>query len=75
MYIIHKKSKILGKGLSIWDTFCHEQPSRIKDETNGDVALDSYHKYKEDVQLLKNMGAHFYVIFLNHQFLYINYVF
>ena len=43
-----------GKGLSIWDTFVRK-PGVIRDGTSGDVACDSYHKYKEDVKLLKDM--------------------
>lgn len=32
----------------------------VVDKTNGDVACDSYHKYKEDVKLLKDLGVDFY---------------
>ncbi|PSN32006.1 Myrosinase 1 [Blattella germanica] len=49
-----------GKGPSIWDTQTHDKNHLIADHTNGDVACDSYHKYKEDVQLMKNLGLHFY---------------
>jgi beta-glucosidase len=45
-----------GRGPSIWDTFAHLPGKTFKGET-GDVADDSYHRYKEDVQLLKQMGA------------------
>jgi len=48
-----------GKGPSIWDTFSHI-PGKIDDGKNGDVALDQYHRYKEDVQLLKYMGMDVY---------------
>jgi len=48
-----------GKGESIWDVFCRE-PGKIKDGSSGDVACDSYHKYKEDVQLMKNMNMSSY---------------
>ncbi|KAL0266520.1 UNVERIFIED_CONTAM: hypothetical protein PYX00_009032 [Menopon gallinae] len=49
-----------GKGENIWDTFTHAHPEMIKGGTNGDIAADSYHKYKEDVQLLKNLRAQVY---------------
>eukprot|EP00253_Pinus_taeda_P029354 PITA_29354 len=48
-----------GKGPSIWDTFSHI-PGKIADGMNGDVAVDQYHRYKEDVQLLKYMGMDVY---------------
>src|SRR5262245_50504024 len=37
-----------GKGLSIWDTYCHTL-GHIKNNDTGDVANDHYHRYKEDV--------------------------
>lgn len=43
-----------GKGLSIWDTFCKEE-GRIYENQNGDVACDQYHRYKEDVKLMKEL--------------------
>ncbi|KAI7482304.1 glycoside hydrolase family 1 protein [Hortaea werneckii] len=48
-----------GRGDSIWDTFCRI-PGKIADGTSGDVACDSYHRYKEDVALLKQLGAKAY---------------
>jgi beta-glucosidase len=45
-----------GKGPSIWDTFAHT-PGKIRDGTTGDVANDHYHRYKEDVALMKELGA------------------
>lgn len=35
-----------GRGLSIWDTFSHEQGRTDKGDT-GDVAVDFYHRYQE----------------------------
>ena len=48
-----------GKGPSIWDVFTKEE-GHIVDGSSGDVACDSYHKYKEDVQLLVNLGLKSY---------------
>ena len=45
-----------GKGLSIWDTYAHT-PGHIKNNDTGDVANDHYHRYKEDVALMKDIGA------------------
>ncbi|EEF50172.1 beta-glucosidase 12 [Ricinus communis] len=45
-----------GKGLSIWDTFTHKYPERIAGGANADVAVDFYHRYQEDVNIMKNMG-------------------
>src|SRR5262249_53209149 len=44
-----------GKGKSIWDTYAHT-PGNIKNNDTGDVANDHYHRYKEDVALMKNSG-------------------
>ncbi|XP_042502235.1 beta-glucosidase 13-like [Macadamia integrifolia] len=49
-----------GKGPSIWDTFTHNYPEKIKDHSNGDVAIDSYHRYKEEVRMMKEMGTDAY---------------
>jgi beta-glucosidase len=45
-----------GRKPSVWDTFSHT-PGKVFHNENGDVADDSYHRYKEDVQLLKALGA------------------
>ncbi|HEX7098091.1 MAG TPA: GH1 family beta-glucosidase [Acidimicrobiia bacterium] len=45
-----------GKGVSIWDTFAHT-PGNIKNDDNGDVANDHYHRYEDDVALMKDIGA------------------
>src|SRR5262245_52901423 len=45
-----------GKGLSIWDTYTHK-PGNIHNNDTGDVANDHYHRYKEDVALMKDIGA------------------
>jgi beta-glucosidase len=45
-----------GRGPSIWDVFSH-MPGKTHDGDTGDVADDFYHRYKEDIQLLKNLGV------------------
>jgi beta-glucosidase len=48
-----------GRGASIWDVFCRAQGS-IEDGSNGDVACDHYHRYKDDVGLIKDLGCKAY---------------
>ncbi|MGD0803826.1 MAG: GH1 family beta-glucosidase [Candidatus Bathyarchaeia archaeon] len=48
-----------GRGQSIWDTFSHT-PGKIEDATNGDNACDHYHRYEEDVELMKKLGVNAY---------------
>ena len=48
-----------GKGLNIWDVFCKEQ-GHIYENQNGDVACDQYHRFKEDVAQMKEMGIKAY---------------
>jgi len=48
-----------GKGESIWDRFSHE-PGRVMNGDTGDVACDQYHRYKEDVALMKELGLRGY---------------
>nr|AJE75667.1 putative glycosyl hydrolase [Chrysomela lapponica] len=49
-----------GKGENVWDQVTHRVPSPIVNNDTGDVACDSYHKYKEDVAMLKDLGVDFY---------------
>ncbi|ESW22399.1 hypothetical protein PHAVU_005G150600 [Phaseolus vulgaris] len=49
-----------GKGTSVWDTFTHKHPDLIQDRSNGDVAVDQYHHYKEDVEIMKYMNLDAY---------------
>lgn len=48
-----------GRGECIWHRFTHT-PGNIKDGTNGDVACDHYHRYKDDVALMKQLGLQVY---------------
>ncbi len=44
-----------GRGESIWDRFAHT-PGKVKNDANGDVACDSYHRYREDIALMRRLG-------------------
>lgn len=44
-----------GRGPTVWDKFAHT-PGKIADGNNGDVAVDFYHRYKEDLNLIKDMN-------------------
>src|ERR1700680_1471922 len=47
-----------GRGTSIWDTYCR-QPGNVADGDTGDIACDHYHRYREDVGLMRlGVGAY-----------------
>lgn len=48
-----------GKGLSIWDAFAHT-PGKISDRSTGDVACDHFHRWKDDVALIADLGLKAY---------------
>ncbi|GAB7126648.1 GH1 family beta-glucosidase [Silvimonas sp. JCM 19000] len=48
-----------GRGASIWDTFC-ATPGKIIDGTDGTVVCDHYHRYKEDVAIMADLGLDAY---------------
>jgi len=48
-----------GKGESIWDRFAHAA-GKIKNGDTGDVACDSYHRWREDIALMKAMNLNSY---------------
>lgn len=48
-----------GAGPSIWHEFVHT-PGRTRDGDTGDVACDHYHRYREDVALMKELGLNAY---------------
>ncbi|KAF7029161.1 hypothetical protein CFC21_040975 [Triticum aestivum] len=49
-----------GRTPSVWDTFAHAHAHAGDDSVNGDVAADGYHKYKEDIKLMKETGLDSY---------------
>jgi beta-glucosidase len=48
-----------GRGQSVWDTFSHT-PGKVRRGDTGDIACDSYHRYREDIGLLKSLGLNAY---------------
>lgn len=48
-----------GKGLSIWDVFCM-RPGKIDGGQTGKIACDHYHRWKEDVKLMAELGLKSY---------------
>ena len=48
-----------GCGTSIWDTFC-KTPGKIANGDSGDVAIDHYHRYPEDIKIMKELGLQGY---------------
>ena len=55
-YQIEGAAREDGKGLSIWDEFTR-QKGRIANGDTGDVACDHYHRYAEDVALMRRLGV------------------
>src|SRR5689334_22003866 len=45
-----------GRGPSTWDTFCAE-PGRIFNGDTGEVAANHYHRYPEDIGLMRELGV------------------
>jgi beta-glucosidase len=45
-----------GRGPSVWDVFCRRKGAVFEGQT-GEVACDHYHRYKEDVALMKALGV------------------
>ena len=48
-----------GCGESIWDRFSHT-PGKIEDGSTGDVACDHYHRWRDDIELMKELGLQAY---------------
>jgi len=58
-YQIEGAASFAGKGRSVWDSFC-EQEGRIAGGNTGETACDHYHRYTEDVLLMKDIGLQAY---------------
>ncbi len=58
-YQIEGAASLDGKGQSIWDKYSSVSGNTFKD-TTGEVAIDFYHKYQEDIKLMAEMGLQAY---------------
>jgi beta-glucosidase len=58
-YQVEGASNEDGKGESIWDHFCRV-PGAILDGDTGDVACDHYHRWKDDVENMRDLGLKSY---------------
>ena len=58
-YQIEGAVKEDGRGTSIWDVYAHT-PGKIKDGRNADVANDHYHRYRDDVRMMRDIGVKAY---------------
>lgn len=58
-YQIEGAAKEDGRGESIWDRFSHT-PGNVDNGDTGDVAADHYYRWKEDIQIMKQIGLQAY---------------
>src|SRR5487761_865370 len=58
-YQIEGAAPVDGRGQSVWDTFSHT-PGNVHGGDTGDIACDSYHRYREDVELMAALGLNAY---------------
>lgn len=58
-YQIEGAAAVDGRAPSVWDVFSHT-PGKVFEDHNGDVACDHYHRYAEDVALMRDLGAQAY---------------
>ena len=58
-YQIEGAAQLDGRGVSIWDTFS-KTPGKVVGSDNGDVACDHYHRYPEDIEIMKDLGVKAY---------------
>nr|WPM03621.1 glycoside hydrolase family 1 [Phyllotreta armoraciae] len=49
-----------GKGESMWDNYVHNNPGFVADNSTGDVACNSYYQWRDDINMLKELGVDHY---------------
>ncbi|MDI1462368.1 GH1 family beta-glucosidase [Catellatospora sp. KI3] len=58
-YQIEGAAHVDGRGQSVWDTFCRI-PGRVRNGETGDVAADHYHRWADDLDLIRELGLKSY---------------
>ncbi|MET8620660.1 GH1 family beta-glucosidase [Streptomyces albidoflavus] len=58
-YQIEGAASAGGRTPSIWDTYAHT-PGRVRNGDTGDVATDHYHRWREDVEIMADLGVSAY---------------
>ncbi|HEX7022706.1 MAG TPA: GH1 family beta-glucosidase [Trueperaceae bacterium] len=58
-YQIEGATREDGRGPSIWDTFC-ATPGKVAGGGNGDIACDHYHRWENDLEFIRSLGARAY---------------
>ncbi|HRK30644.1 MAG TPA: GH1 family beta-glucosidase [Tepidisphaeraceae bacterium] len=58
-YQVEGATAVDGRGPSVWDTFCR-RPGAIAMDHTGDRGTDHYHRFKEDIGLMKSLGVKAY---------------
>jgi beta-glucosidase len=58
-YQIEGAARAGGRGESIWDAFCR-RPHAVRNGDTGDIATDHYHRYREDIDLMADLGLRSY---------------
>jgi len=54
-YQIEGAVDVDGRGQSVWDTFC-KRPGAVLNGDSGAVACDFYHRYPQDIELMRTLG-------------------
>lgn len=49
-----------AKGENVYDRWVHATPSPVMDGSTADVACDSYHYWRRDIEMIKELGVDFY---------------
>lgn len=58
-YQIEGAAALDGRGPSVWDTFS-KTPGRVRNGETGDIAADHYHRWADDLDLIKQLGLRSY---------------